>query len=262
MWTDTDEMSKDPERMDLDDASVFIMEPDSIDKEIKDDIRNLFNIEQYLKNPTPEGFKLYGAPIILADGTTFEGTITNTTRLLELAQAIKNKYNGGLTEILYNKKSYNDRFNKYFSFDKDNYYELINELQNDLIYNTLLKLPGKIESKNRPTLKLLKSISDKIGVDFSDIESTLQSIVERYNELPEASDFRLSDPQINALENAFNLIELAKASIIAASGTDTYFTPWNYNKTINEWNKAHKSEIDGKIDELPELDENTSNVLL
>jgi len=46
------------------------------------------------------------------------------------------------------------------------------------------------------------------------------------------------------------------------SGKDSLSTPWNYNKTINEWNKAHKSEIDGEIEELPELDENTANVLL
>jgi len=86
--------------------------------------------------------------------------------------------------------------------------------------------------------------------------------VDRFNELPEVSDFRLSDPQIDALENAKNIIELAKAAIIAASEKDSYFTPWNYNKTINEWNKAHKSEIDGEIEELPELDENTANILL
>jgi hypothetical protein len=46
------------------------------------------------------------------------------------------------------------------------------------------------------------------------------------------------------------------------SGKDTLSTPWAYNKTINEWNRAHKNEIDGEIEELPEIDENVANILL
>ena len=259
LWTDDVDFGIDTR------INVAYLTDSGLDSEVQNDIRNLYNIQKYLENPNPNGITLFGNPIILEDGSEYKESITNKVRLQQIASKIKSKYiteEGKSANVLYTKKFKNDNFEKYISFIKDDYFNLINSIQKNNIYDTLLKLPSKIESKNKPTLKLLKSIADKIGLDFSDIESTLQSIVERYNGLAEASDFRLTDPQIEALENAFNLIELAKAAIVAASGSDSYFTPWNYNKTINEWNKAHKSEIDGDIEELPELDDNVANVLL
>ena len=194
-----------------------------------------------------------------------EGPIDNINYLLKVAQLIKNKYTTQSGEdgvLAYSNDSAEEEVNSTIKENKKVFEATVEEIKQNKQYNVLSKLPEKISKINRPTLNLLKSMANKLGVDFSGIEETLQTIVERFNELPEASDFRLSDSQIDALENAKNIIELAKAAIIAASGKDSYFTPWNYNKTINEWNKAHKSEIDGEIEELPELDENTANILL
>jgi hypothetical protein len=63
----------------------------------------------------------------------------------------------------------------------------------------------------------------------------------------------LNDTQIEALEKAKMLLDFATATIISASGEDSYGSPWAYNKTVNEWNKEHRSEIDGEIEDLPEI---------
>jgi hypothetical protein len=49
------------------------------------------------------------------------------------------------------------------------------------------------------------------------------------------------------------LLDFAAATIISASGEDSYGSPWAYNKTVNEWNREHRSEIDGEIEDLPEI---------
>ena len=192
------------------------------------------------------------------------GPINNTEVLKIISNRILEKYRvgGEDVQIGISKEVIDKNVENIKNSDKEVYNALIDEIQNDKQYSILMELPKKISKVNRPTLKLLKAMSEKLGVNFADIETTLETIYQRFNELPEVSDFRLSDSQIEALENAKNIIELAKSAIIAASGKDSYFNPWNYNKTINEWNKAHKSEIDGEIDELPELDENTANIFL
>lgn len=214
------------------------------------------------------GIQLFNKYQIMLDNgepVQIDGPIDNIEYLIKIAQLIKNKYltqSGEDMAIAYSNDDAEEQINSNIDRSKKVFDAIIEEIKQNKQYKILSKLPEKISKINRPTLKLLKSMADKLGVEFSGIEETLQTIMERFNELPEASDFRLSDQQIDALENAKNIIELAKASIIAASGKDSYFTPWNYNKTINEWNKAHKSEISEEIEELPELDENTANILL
>ena len=249
-----------------------------IDQETKDDLKDFINIQKYLSNSSSkyvdstdseiEGIILSGKyQIALPNEETLslDGPIDNKEYLAKIAQAIKNKYttqSGEDMQLAYSEDEMQKEIDSVIDSSKQVFDATIEEIKQDKLYNILSKLPEKIAKINRPTLRLLKAAADKLGVDFSGIEETLQTIVERFNELPEASDFRLSDPQIEALENANNTIELLKATIIAMSGKDTLSTPWNYNKTINEWNRAHKSEIDGEIEELPEIDENVANILL
>ena len=270
MWDDAEDlMISSPE------ASQFVYNF-SADSVLKNDIRDFFNIQRYLSgikyydqtDTELEGIILQGNYSLQLDsGEEIEvkGSVSNKEYLMLISQSIISKYQdkeGNDIKVAYDESKSKEVVDTVLSKYKLLYEAKIKGVQNNKQYQILTKLPQKISNINRPTLKLLKSMADKIGVEFSGIEETLKSIYEQFNSLPEASDFRLSDQQIEALENAKNIIELAKAAIIAASGTDSYATPWNYNKTINEWNEAHKDEIAVDIEKLPELSENSANILL
>ncbi len=159
-----------------------------------------------------------------------------------------------------------DIFNKQLELNKkdlkESFDQVIGALQRDSRYKTLQELQKKLQVSDNPTLKLLNAIASKLGENFGTIEDTLQTIYEQYDGLAEASDFVLNETQIQALEKAKTLLDFATATIVAASGEDSYATPWPYNKTINEWNKEHRSEIDGEIEELPELSQDLANISL
>lgn len=232
---------------------------------------DLVNIQQGIKNN--ESIKLHtGYTITYTNKSGETITITKnkddvlnpeTDRLIleAIQKDIFEDYNPG-QKIGYSE----DIFNKQLDFNrkdiKENFDWAIGELQRDSRYKTLQELQEKLQISNNPTLKLLNAIASKLGENFGTIEDTLQTIYEQYDGLSEASDFVLNEPQIQALEKAKMLLDFAAASIIASSEEDSYKTPWAYNKTINEWNKEHRSEIDGEIEELPEINKDLANVSL
>lgn len=169
----------------------------------------------------------------------------------------KPNHNIGYSEEIFNKQLEENKKDVKESFDN-----VIGIMQRDSRYRTLLELQKKLQTKDNPILKLLNAITSKLGDNFGTIEDTLQTIYEQYDNLTEASDFVLNEQQIQALEKAKMLLDFAIASVISASGEDSYASPWIYNKTVNEWNREHRSEIDGEIEELPELSQNLANVTL
>ena len=162
----------------------------------------------------------------------------------------------------YSETVFNEQLQKNQNDVKNDFDNAIGSLQRDSRYSTIAELQKKLQTKDNPTIKLLGSIASKLGENFGSIEDTLQTIYEQYDGLAEASDFVLSQSQIDALEKAKLLLDFAASSIIAASGEDSYASPWAYNKTINEWNREHRSEIDGEIIELPEISQDLANVSL
>ncbi len=165
-------------------------------------------------------------------------------------------------KIGYSEDIFNEELKKVQKYVKDSFDHATGQLQRDSRYKTLLNLQNKLQVKENPALKLIGAIASKLGENFGNIESTLQTIYQQYDGLAEASDFTLSESQIQALEKAKLLLDFATASIIASSGEDSYASPWAYNKTINEWNREHRSEIDGEIEDLPELNQDLANVSL
>lgn len=163
----------------------------------------------------------------------------------------------GYSEEIFNKQLKENKKDVKESFDN-----VIGIMQRDSRYKTLLELQKKMQVSDSPVLKLLNSIASKLGENFGTIESTLQTIYEQYDSLTEVSDFTLNESQIQALEKAKMLLDFAVASIVSASGEDSYQSPWAYNKTINQWNKEHSSEINEKIEDLPEINQDLANVSL
>lgn len=177
--------------------------------------------------------------------------------LNDIQQDYSSNHIVGYSEEIFNKQLEENKKDVKQSFDN-----VIGIMQRDSRYKTLIELQKKLQVTDSPILKLLNAITSKLGENFGTIEDTLQTIYEQYDNLEEASDFVLNESQIQALEKAKMLLDFAAASIISASGEDSYSSPWTYNKTINEWNKEHRSEIDGEIEELPELNQDLANVTL
>lgn len=131
-------------------------------------------------------------------------------------------------------------------------------VRQDTTYKALIDLKRKLSFENNPTIKIIKAVAEKLGEDFSDIESTLQSIYEQYERLDNIQDYLLSSPQIEALEKALRLIDLAKGFINASNQESNYFHIMPFYKSVNEFNKSHGIQLE----ELPELDKDVANVAL
>ena len=166
------------------------------------------------------------------------------------------------TELAYNEDLLQDNIKKEQDIKQKEFNQIIDNIKRDGFYSQLEPLKHKLSFDLNPTVKLIKSLVQSLGQDFSDIESTLQTIYETYDELNSITDFQLSEPQVKALEEASKYIQLAQAVIIAASNIDGYNNPLPYNKTINEWLRTHRKEIKEDFEELVELDDDISQVYL
>ena len=220
------------------------------------------NLERANGNPV----KLYNPYTITLDNgeiitTNPNSEITDINILNKIREQIWEEYPSKVP-VGYSEEFYNSEYQKNEKAVKNNFDSVIGQLQRDSRYTVLRDLQQKLEVKEAPIHKLLKVIASKLGEDYGSIEDTLQSIYEQYDNLAEAADFTLSESQIQALEKAQHLIELATSVIIAASEEDSYSSPWPYNKTINEWNKEHRSELESEIEELPEISKDLANISL
>ena len=138
--------------------------------------------------------------------------------------------------------------------------EVISKIKINPYYKSLTDVKRKLTFDNNPTLSLIKSIANKLGENFSNIEDTLQSIYEQYERLDNIEDYLLSDEQIQALEKAKQYMDIAEGFINAASQKSNYFHIMPFYKTINEFNKEHKNVFGKESEVLPELDNDTANV--
>lgn len=215
-------------------------------------------------NTELDSFKLYNTyELLLDDGSiiTTKESENDLNILDKIVDTINLQYNEDHT-IGYSESEYNKMFSDIESNLKGNFDKVIGQLSRDTFYTTLRDLQGKLQVKDSPILKLIKSIAAKLGEDYGSIEDTLQTIYEQYDGLADRSDFTLSQDQINALEKAKLLMDFTAASIISASETDSYENPWPYNKTINEWNREHRAQLDGEIEDLPEISKDLANISL
>ena len=151
-----------------------------------------------------------------------------------------------------------EEFNNNFDSNVD---QVIKDLKSNPMYKALSDIKKRLTFDNNPTIKVIKEVASKLGDNFSDIENTLQSIYEQYERLDNIQDYLLSDEQLEALEKAQQYIDIAEGFINAASRRNNYFHIMPFYKTINEFTKAHASELEN-TEELPELDSDTANVIL
>lgn len=224
----------------------------------KNIITDLFNLNMVLAHPD-----LLSELTLQSNYVDGETVYQDQLSTIEEVQKLKSLLENKLLDFKGYTKSFIDtQYKNNVDPVKEQFNKILEGLKKSKAYSVIDKLKNKLRIDNNPTLKIIKLIADKVGENFSDIETTLQSIYEQYNTVGEIGEFQLSDPQIQTLETFQKLITIANSVINAASGEDNYVTPWNFNKTINEWNHAHKSELTTDIEDLPELDVDVANVVL
>lgn len=126
--------------------------------------------------------------------------------------------------------------------------------------NTLVELKKKVSLDLNPVVKVLKAVLPKLGEDFEDIETTLESIYNQFESLEVPTSFTLSNAQQAALNKALQYLDLVRAVVASAKTVSTYFAPLPYNKSINEFIRDNK-DIIKDVKELLELDDDIANVI-
>lgn len=114
---------------------------------------------------------------------------------------------------------------------------------------------------NNPVIPLLNKISKFSSNSNVNVEDLLQDIYNSYNSQETNADFQLSDSQLSSLKQILEDFKTAESFIYGASVRTTDGTPVGHNKYVNEFVKNH-SDVFGKIEELPEIEERDTNMLL
>lgn len=125
---------------------------------------------------------------------------------------------------------------------------------------TLNALEGATFVKN-PVIPLLNKISKFSSNSNVNIEDLLQEVYNSYNSQDTNADFQLSTAQLTQLKQVLKDFKTAEAFIYGASVRNSSRNPVGHNKSINEFIRNHK-DIFGKVEELPEIKEEDSNMLL
>lgn len=131
----------------------------------------------------------------------------------------------------------------------------INEIKDDPYYNFLNEVQNIPEAKN-PIIEIVKKLALGLNRSYKDTESLLQTLYERASS-GENSEFRLTESEQSAMDEAQDLLNKALGYIYAAKRQSDAVNPFQHNVVVNEIAKKHKVE---NWQELPVLDEDVSDL--
>ena len=159
---------------------------------------------------------------------------------------------------------YNELVNNVSDQMSDSYFKnldtFIEGVNNSPQTKTLNALEGTT-FVNNPVIPLLNKISKFSSNNDVNVEDLLQDIYNSYNSQETNADFQLSDSQLSSLKQILEDFKTAESFIYGASVRTTDGTPVGHNKYVNEFVKNH-SDVFGKTEELPEIEERDANMLL
>ena len=160
--------------------------------------------------------------------------------------------------------NYNEIINNVSDQMSDSYFKnldtFIEGVNNSPQTKTLNALEGTT-FVNNPVIPLLNKISKFSSNSDVNVEDLLQDIYNSYNSQETNADFQLSDSQLSSLKQILEDFKTAESFIYGASVRTTDGTPVGHNKYVNEFVKNH-SDVFGKTEELPEIEERDANMLL
>lgn len=181
---------------------------------------------------------------------TIDPSILNSEEASTIADISEDKYNEMISEV-------SDQMSDSYFKNLDTFIEGVNNSPQTKTLNTL----EGVTFVNNPVIPLLNKISKFSSNSNVNVEDLLQDIYNTYNSQETNADFQLSDSQLSSLKQILEDFKTAESFIYGASVRDTDGTPVGHNKSINEFVKNH-SDIFGKTEELPEIQENDANMLL
>lgn len=159
---------------------------------------------------------------------------------------------------------YNELVNNVSDQMSDSYFKNLDTFIEGVNNSPQIKTLNTLEGAtfvNNPVIPLLNKISKFSSNNNINVEDLLQDIYNSYNSQETNADFQLSDSQLSSLKQILEDFKTAESFIYGASVRNTDGTPVGHNKYVNEFVKNH-SDVFGKVDELPEIKEDDSNMLL
>ena len=183
-----------------------------------------------------------------------EATIDPSVLESEVADTVADVSESKYNEIV---NSVSDQMSDSYFKNLDTFIEGVN---NSPQTKTLNALEGTT-FVNNPVIPLLNKISKFSSNNDVNVEDLLQDIYNSYNSQETNADFQLSDSQLSSLKQILEDFKTAESFIYGASVRTTDGTPVGHNKYVNEFVKNH-SDVFGKTEELPEIEERDANMLL
>ena len=146
----------------------------------------------------------------------------------------------------------------------DDLYDIISAIHKNSILQILNQIDRAVnlEKNPNPAIKILEEVATKLDLkeQYDSIEKVLETIYDLYRDSKNVEQFELTDEQIEALNTAKKLLEIARAVVYSATVEESSDSPIGQNKQINRIIKK-KSDLFSDVNPLLELDENVGNAL-
>lgn len=141
--------------------------------------------------------------------------------------------------------------------------KLLGSIEKDPQFKMWSDLDSRVKIDMNPNIRILNAIAKQLGEGFDDIEQTLKTIYDYYQQGITPDDFRLTTEQQEALEKARQLLAFGRTVISAASTNKrgTFKNPVGHNAVVNDFIKQH-SDVAGDFQELPILSDELGNILI
>lgn len=139
----------------------------------------------------------------------------------------------------------------------------IKQIQRNPIVKLLSDVDFKLAVDKNPAIEIIKAIASRLDLndEFNDIEETLKTIYDLYQDGKTPEQFVLTDSQTQSLKTALDLLEKAKGVIYSSTVEESLTNPIGQHKQLNKIVRDH-SDLFTEANLLPEFDESIGNSLL
>lgn len=130
-----------------------------------------------------------------------------------------------------------------------------NEVRSDPKYG-FIKTISETRPVENPIIDIIKKIGLQTNRDVSNVEDLLETLMTTGMAMKGVDEFTLSPEQRDALSEAYDLLELAKAFIYSSFNSKSTAYPYPHNQLLNQL--RHERGIEG--DDFPVIDDNIANL--
>lgn len=130
------------------------------------------------------------------------------------------------------------------------------DTQNNQVYKYISHL-NSLRSIDNPVTALMKKLALQMNIDYANVEDLLEKLMDNLN-VSGANDFTLSEEERKALDEAYDLLSIAKSLLTASAVTTEFLRPYPHNQLYNELVRKHHLNLN----EMPEISQEAASTNL